>query len=117
VNCGEDIDSKKSIVGQAPIHQAVLSEKEDSEKKMALLSILKSNADANITDSNGWSPLHHAAFNGDLLSVNILKENGANINAFSNQFKTPLHFAALNNHPAIIASLLEGGAQIEAKDE
>jgi ankyrin repeat protein len=47
-------------------------------------SIFKSNADINIIDSNGWTALHHAAFNGDINSVNLLKNAGANISAFSN---------------------------------
>ena len=84
VNCGEDIDSRSSIVGQAPIHKAVLSTKEDIEKSKTLKSIVKCNADVNIIDSNGWTALHHAAFNGDLNSVNELKASKANINAFSN---------------------------------
>jgi len=46
-----------------------------------------------------------------------LKQSGANINAFSNQFKTPLHFAALNNHVEVCESLLESGAKKEARDE
>ena len=42
---------------------------------------------------------------------------GANINAFSNQFNTPLHFAALNNHRDVMASLIAAGANKEARDE
>ena len=56
------------------------------------------NADINSIDSNGWTALHHASYNGDIKSVDQLIEAGANFNAFSNQFKTPLHFAAMNNH-------------------
>ena len=43
-----------------------------------------SNADIDNFDSNGWTALHHASFHGDLLSVNLLKNAGANINALSN---------------------------------
>lgn len=73
---------------------------------MTLESIFKQNADVNIVDSNGWTALHHAAYLGDLKSVEQLLQGGANINAFSNQFKTPLHFAALNNHPLVLKTLL-----------
>ena len=98
MNCGENIDSKASIVGQAPIHKAVLSGNTDEEKGRMLNSIFKLNADINSIDSNGWTALHHAAYNGDFQAVDMLVNAGANINAFSNQFKTPLHFAAMNNH-------------------
>jgi len=94
-----------------------LSTNDDSEKKQMLESIFSQNADINIIDSNGWTALHHAAYNGDLNSVNLLKKAGANINAFSNQFKTPLHFAALMEHVDVVASLLESGASLEALDE
>jgi len=70
-----------------------------------------------MTDSNGWTALHHAAFNGDLKSVEQLTAAGANVNAVSNQYKTPSHFAALNNHDQVLASLLATGANMEAKDE
>jgi ankyrin repeat protein len=53
-------------------------------------------------DSNGWTALHHAAYNGDKDSAEILIDNRANVNAYSNQQKTPLHFAAFNNHVEII---------------
>jgi len=69
-------------------------------------------------DSNGWTALHHAAYNGDFESVQTLIEKGrANVNAYSNQQKTALHFAALNNHPDIIELLIASGAEMEWVDE
>mmetsp|Transcript_17521 Transcript_17521/g.29541 ORF Transcript_17521/g.29541 Transcript_17521/m.29541 type:complete len:244 (+) Transcript_17521:676-1407(+) len=84
VNCGENIDSRQSIVGQAPIHKAVLSSKGPAEKEVMLKTIFKNNADINIIDSNGWTALHHAAYNGDINSVKLLIQSNANVNAFSN---------------------------------
>jgi ankyrin repeat protein len=69
VNCGEKIDSRSSIVGQAPIHKAVLSSNDEKDKAKTLEQIFKCNADLNIIDSNGWTAIHHAAYNGDLQSV------------------------------------------------
>ena len=113
VNCGENIDMRSSIANQAPIHKAVLSGKTEKEKADTLDAIFGSNANINITDSNGWTALHHAAYNGDLQSVEaLLKAIRARtestttdpekkekifqdkINAYSNQFKTALHLAA-----------------------
>lgn len=69
VNCGESIDVRASIVGQAPIHKAVLSLKDEDAKADTLEQIFKCNADVNMIDANGWTALHHAAFTGDLTSV------------------------------------------------
>jgi ankyrin repeat protein len=44
----------------------------------------------------------HAAYNGDLKSVQELTSHGAKVNLYSNQLKTALHFAALKNHSNII---------------
>ena len=71
VNCGNKIDKRLSIFGEAPIHKAVLSSEED--KKQALQAILDDcNANVNNLDSNGWSALHHAAYIGDLESASKL---------------------------------------------
>lgn len=117
VNCGENIDARSSIANQAPIHKAVLSGKTENDKTATLEAIFGSNADINITDSNGWTALHHAAYNGDYRSVESLLKQGAKINAFSNQFKTPLHLAASQNHPDIVEKLIQTGANLEAQDE
>ena len=105
VNCGNQIDKRMSIFGEAPVHKAVLSNQE--EKHDALGTILEAcNADVNNIDSNGWSPLHHAANIGDLDAASILIENGSKVNSYSNQQRTPLHLAALNNHTDLIVILL-----------
>jgi ankyrin repeat protein len=37
-----------------------------------------------ILDSNGWTALHHAAYNGDLDSATILLDSGAKVDEYSN---------------------------------
>ena len=69
VNCGEDINKRGSIAGQAPLHKSVLSIRDEGEKKNTLETIFRMNADINVIDSNGWTALHHAAYNGDIKSV------------------------------------------------
>lgn len=82
VNCGNKIDNKLSIFGEAPIHKAVLSKVREAEKTLALHAIIESKANINNMDSNGWTALHHAAHNGDLESATILiRDGGANVNA------------------------------------
>lgn len=70
VNCGNKIDSKLSIFGEAPIHKAVITSTHEKEK--ALKAIIDSKANVDNMDSNGWTALHHAAYNGDFESAQIL---------------------------------------------
>jgi ankyrin repeat protein len=70
VNCGNKIDNKLSIFGEAPIHKAVLSHV--AGKNATLKAIIESNASIDNVDSNGWTALHHAAYNGDLESSETL---------------------------------------------
>ena len=60
---GENINERNDILGEAPIHRAVLSKIKN--KMAALKSIIDQDANVNIVDNNGWTPLHHAASNGD----------------------------------------------------
>lgn len=111
VDEGDNINERASILGEGPIHKAVLSRLKN--KVDALRAILKHDPDVDLIDNNGWTALHHAAYNGDLESATELCNSGANVNAYSNSFKTPLHFAALNNHAEVINMLVSKGAKIE----
>ena len=82
MNCGNKIDNKISIFGEAPIHKAVLTK--DQQKSTTLKTILENKANVDNIDSNGWSALHHAAYTGDLDSAVILIQNQANVNSYSN---------------------------------
>ena len=82
VNCGNKIDNKISIFGEAPIHKAVLTH--EKTKNETLKTIIETKANLDNMDSNGWTALHHAAYNGDLDSAATLIQSGANVNAYSN---------------------------------
>jgi ankyrin repeat protein len=113
VNCGNKIDARLSIFGEAPIHKAVLSDV-DETKLDALGAIVDDcHADVNNIDANGWTPLHHACYQGDLDSASYLIESGSKVNAFSNQNRTPMHLAAMNNHTDLVKVLLMTQADIE----
>ena len=74
MNCGEQIDKRQSITGEAPIHKSVLSNS-IADKSAALSAIIVDcNANLDTLDSNGWTALHHAAYNGDLDSARTLLE-------------------------------------------
>lgn len=105
-----------SIFGEAPIHKAVLSEEDNKPDALSTI-IADCQANVNTIDSNGWTPLHHAAYIGDYDSAIILIQSGAKINSYSNQQRTPLHLAAMNNHTNLIEILLINKAELEWQDE
>jgi len=67
--------------------------------------------------SDGWTPLHLAAFFGKCEAVRLLLNKGASVTARStNQMaNTPLHAAAAGKHPEIVKLLLDRGANANAR--
>ena len=49
-------------------------------------------------DNSGWTPLHEAAKNGELLKCKSIIENLDNKNPTDDFGQTPLHLAAANGH-------------------
>ena len=65
LSCGEDINNKKTIYGTFALLEAVKSFQ--IEKNIEPIKVLLKNcADVNTQDTNGWTVLHHAAYNGEL---------------------------------------------------
>ena len=86
----------------------------------SLITILSENKRA-VDDVNqfGMTPLHGAAFHGQLEAARILLDNGANPNHPSSgpKYTFPLHLAVSRLHrPLIELLLIEGGADPAAKD-
>ncbi|CAK1547092.1 unnamed protein product [Leptosia nina] len=75
-----------------------------------------SDFDVNFCDSNGYTPLHHAARYGLDELCKILILNRANINLSNRKGQTALHLAALHNKSTTLRHLLDCGANINAID-
>lgn len=48
-------------------------------------------------DMRGWQPIHHAALANNAEIVALLLENGASVDATTNENSTALHICAYNN--------------------
>ncbi len=70
-------------------------------------------------NTDGWTPLHLAAFFGNLEVAQYLLSVGAPVDARStNAMKnTPLHAAAAGGKAALVKLLLEAGAEVNSKQE
>ena len=60
----------------------------------------------------GAQPLHFAAADGDIESVNLLLDRGAKINAATQDGWTALHFACLRGDKGLVQLLLDRGADV-----
>jgi ankyrin repeat protein len=61
------------------------------------------------------TPLHFAAYTGNIKTAELLIEKGASINAFTSDNKTPLHFAIDNKNVETATLLIERGASVDAE--
>ncbi len=69
---------------------------------------------------DGWAPLHHAAFSGQLAAAQLLLAAGAEVDLRSDlgcAGSTPLGCAAAAGQVEVVELLLARGARIEARDE
>ena len=80
----------------------------------------------NPQNNNGFTPMHRAAFLGDVSTVNALGGGGGGgrrgpatdetTNAPDNIGRTPLHFAAKRGHVDVVQALSALGANVNATD-
>ncbi len=100
VGCGPSVD----------IHQAA----KDGNIKV-VKQHLDAGTDVDAKDTNGWTPLHLAALNGQKETTEILIAEGADVN--TGDKITPLHYAAQYGEMEIVELLISKGADVNAKGD
>lgn len=99
-----DMERQPGVVNLA--HPAAAAEKKD---------LLWSQDEIELKNDQGMTLLLQAALDGDLESVRILLELGANTEATDRQEQTALHLAVTRGRTEVVKTLLLSGAQIEAE--
>lgn len=63
------------------------------------------------------TPLHWAAYRGDILSVNILLQYGSDVTKVDRNLMTPLHWAFITGNKHVLAALEDAGSDIFTKND
>ena len=63
----------------------------------------------------GWTPLNYAVMSGEKEAVEVLIDNGADVNVKDKYGSTPLHDASLGKHNEVVELLISKGADVNAK--
>lgn len=88
------------------------------ENEMTLVKkLLKRNADSNVTDRNGFTPLHIAVACGYTDTVEILLAAKAKVNVTNQDGVTPLWLAACYSHTEAMKKLLDYQVDIALMDK
>ncbi len=75
-----------------------------------LQAIIRSGADINLVDSNGWTPVHSSAYHGRLGCLQFLKTAGGKLDLCDNDGNTPAHLAAMEGHLPCLKYILSNVA-------
>ncbi|MGB0892965.1 MAG: ankyrin repeat domain-containing protein [Parashewanella sp.] len=100
----------RNASGETPIYRAV----EANHKALAKL-LIGFNANTELADDNGLTPLHYATKHCPTMIVTLLN-NGANPLTFDNQGRSPLHQAAANGDFKLMETFLEKVKHIYADE-
>ncbi len=82
----------------------------------AIKQHLAAGTDLNAKDEvAGWTPLNYAVMSGEKEAVEVLIDNGADVNVKDKYGSTPLHDASLGKHNEVVELLISKGADVNAK--
>merc|ERR1719326_2635255 len=84
---------------------------------LAIASLLLDHrASLTAEDSDGWQPLHGAAFFGHVDVLELMVKHKANVDSADKQGVQPLHLAAKAGAAGVVEALARHGANVSAAD-
>lgn len=107
LEAGADVRPASRSGGFTPLHSAVADDEGHAVKDIVRM-LIDAGADPNARSASGGTPLHTAAFTGNVTVVQMLLAAGADPNIADNTGHTPLDVAR-DRHQSEVAALLHHG--------
>jgi len=101
----------KTLDNTYPIHEAITNGK--IKKVVKLIDQLQ--YDVNTRNTEGVTPLHLAAYQGNVKLMQFLIQKGALLNSIDNDGYTPLYWAILGNNFYAVHLLIRKGADLQLR--
>lgn len=114
INGRLNIDLKDNLKTWSPLYYVIDSC--DNGQPDICEILIKSNANVNICDKFGVSPLHLAAYKGQDDNVEYFLKQKANIDAKDKLGRTPLMYAIIEGQTNCVQFLLENGSDLNSVD-
>ncbi|MDC0036786.1 ankyrin repeat domain-containing protein [bacterium] len=89
----------------------------DNNQTQFSLYLIDLKSHVSTSDKFGWTPIHYAAFRGNIKVVRKLLEVKVPLNLKDEKGRTPLHLAILNENLELVKLLLKEGIKVNLKDK
>ncbi|XP_076459190.1 uncharacterized protein LOC143292617 [Babylonia areolata] len=103
---------------QAPLHEAIRQVSQyfdpaQSEEAVGLVKrLVRSGANLNLGDSQGWTPLYQSAYGGHLELTKLLVESRADLTVLTSSGESIMHAAVCGNNLDIVRYLIDAGCSV-----
>lgn len=103
--------------GATPLHQVTRANCSDADKRKMAAMLLERDANPNVGDERGYTPLHYAAFYGVPDMCRFLVGQGAQVNVRDKWLNTPLHWGIKSTEPKpVVKALIALGARMDMRN-